>query len=257
MTEHQGVDEVDHVRLLQQLEHRQHVLTEMVRVQRSLARRAPLQEKLDLVTSAVARVLAVDLVAIRLVDPLTTDELVIVSGSGLDPDSPRRSPVSGSGVGGAAFRTNDIVVVGDYSRHPAAMTAYTRGGVQTAMGAPVQEFGRAVGSIVAASTVPGREFDETDLETLRAFADQASIALTEQHLYQAMQQGYVDPLTGLPNRVRLHEQLTTSLELETGSGAGPAVLFIDLDGFKIVNDALGHGMGDELLSRWPSGCATR
>jgi len=239
---------MDHAQLLKQLEHRQRVLTEMVRVQRSLARRAPLQEKLDLVTAAVARVLAVELVAIRLVDPLNTDELVIFSGAGLDPDSPGRSPVSGSGVGGAAFRTNDIVVVTDYAEHPVGMAAYQKpGGVQAAMAAPVQEFGRAVGSIVAASTVPGRQFDETDRETLRAFADQASIALTEQHLFLAMQQGYVDPLTGLANRVRLHEQLTASLELDTGTGAGPAVLFIDLDGFKLVNDALGHGPGDELL----------
>ena len=71
-----------------------------------------------------------------------------------------------------------------------------------------------------------------------------------------MQQGYVDPLTGLANRVRLHEQLTASLELDTGTGAGPAVLFIDLDGFKLVNDALGHGVGDELLVKVASGCAT-
>ncbi|GAA2381796.1 sensor domain-containing diguanylate cyclase [Dactylosporangium salmoneum] len=51
-----------------------------------------------------------------------------------------------------------------------------------------------------------------------------------------------DPLTGLPNRRRLHERLADSLR------ASPvAVLFVDLDGFKPVNDELGHEAGDELL----------
>ncbi len=233
--------------LLARLEHRQQVLTEMVRVQRSLARRAPLQEKLDLVTAAVARVLSVELVAVRLLDPEDTGELVVASGVGLDPDSPTRSPAAGSGVGGAAFRRNELIWVDDYEGHPAAMQAYSAAGVRSAMAVPVQELGRAVGSIVAATVKAGRSFDETDRETLLAFADQASIALTEQHLFTAMEQGYVDPLTGLANRLRLHEQLTSALELDTGAGAGPAVLFVDLDGFKLVNDALGHGIGDELL----------
>ena len=233
--------------VLRKLEHRQRVLDEMVRVQRSLARRAPFQQKLDLVTSAVAQVLGVELVAVRLVDPANPDELVVVSGAGLDPLAPDRSPVSGSGVGGAAFRSNRTIAVDDYRAHPSAMATYRHGGVRSAMASPVQQFGRAVGSIVAATTVPGRRFDESDRETLKAFADQASIALTEQHLFTEMQQGLVDPLTGLANRSRLHDQLASALELGTGHGAGPAVLFVDLDGFKVVNDAMGHGAGDELL----------
>ena len=235
--------------LVRKLEYRQQVLDEMVRVQRSLARRAPFQEKLDLVTAAAARVLGVEMVAIRLVDPERPDELMIVSGVGLDSEAPRHSPVSGSGVGGAAFRGNKTVSVDDYAEHPAAMATYLKGGVRAAMGTPVQQFGRAVGSIVAATLTAGRRFDDTDRETLRAFADQASIVLTEQHLFTEMQQGFIDPLTGLANRARLHDQLTTALELTTGGGAGPAVLFVDLDGFKLVNDALGHGIGDELLVR--------
>ncbi len=232
--------------VVRKLEYRQRLLNEMVQVQRSLARRAPFQEKLDLVTAAVARVLDVELVAIRMVDPLCSDELVVVSGSGLDPDQPLRSPVSGSGVGGTAFRCNDTVTVENYSAHPAAMASY-QASVRAAMGSPVQQLGRAVGSIVAATLNPGRRFDDADRQTLRAFADQASIAVTEQHLFTEMQQGLVDPLTGLANRARFHDQLASALDVTTGAGSGPAVLFVDLDGFKVVNDALGHGVGDELL----------
>lgn len=66
----------------------------------------------------------------------------------------------------------------------------------------------------------------------------------------ARQQQYVanhDALTGLYNRSAFHEQLGTSLALAKSAGSGVALLFIDLDGFKRVNDEQGHRAGDEVL----------
>lgn len=64
---------------------------------------------------------------------------------------------------------------------------------------------------------------------------------------EAEQLAYYDPLTGLPNRRLLHDRLRQSLGATVRGGHHGAVLFIDLDNFKNLNDTRGHAVGDQLL----------
>ena len=68
-------------------------------------------------------------------------------------------------------------------------------------------------------------------------------ALSEQLAERAVR----DPLTGLANRALLEERLRAALARDGRSGASTAVLFLDLDGFKAVNDRHGHAVGDLVL----------
>lgn len=64
---------------------------------------------------------------------------------------------------------------------------------------------------------------------------------------QIEQLAFYDVLTGLPNRRRLVDRLQRAIAAAAGSGAQGALLFIDLDNFKDLNDTLGHDTGDQLL----------
>ena len=87
--------------------------------------------------------------------------------------------------------------------------------------------------------------DGTGLGSLLTVADVTESRLSERDLRR---RALYDSLTGLPNRYLVRDRLEmAAARQERADGGGTAVLFIDLDGFKPVNDTHGHGAGDELL----------
>ena len=77
--------------------------------------------------------------------------------------------------------------------------------------------------------------------TLRDVTDQHKLEEEMKH------RAFHDALTGLPNRVMLQDRIAQQLASSRRSGAIAGVLFVDLDDFKVVNDTMGHSVGDELL----------
>jgi len=86
-----------------------------------------------------------------------------------------------------------------------------------------------------------RELNDANAALERDIAARRAAESTAAHL------AYHDPLTGLPNRRMLLERLQQDLAQAVRRGTHGAVLFLDLDNFKNLNDALGHSVGDQLL----------
>jgi diguanylate cyclase (GGDEF)-like protein len=115
---------------------------------------------------------------------------------------------------------------------------------------PIVADGRDIGGIVIGVTSGPERLAVTPRLTalLRGLAAQASIAVSNTRLLDQIRfQARHDVLTGLPNRALILDSAERLLD-RARVGASPiAVLFLDLDGFKEVNDLLGHAAGDELL----------
>jgi diguanylate cyclase (GGDEF)-like protein/PAS domain S-box-containing protein len=97
-----------------------------------------------------------------------------------------------------------------------------------------------------------RRADDGTITVDGVVADITERRLVEEQLAEArdrlQQLAYHDPLTGLPNRLLFNERLAEHVLRATEDGSTFAVLFVDLDGFKAVNDQHGHAVGDALLA---------
>ncbi len=92
-------------------------------------------------------------------------------------------------------------------------------------------------------------FSENIRNVLESVATQFSIAAQRQRLQREVSYlAYHDSLTSLPNRIQFDLSLQAAVDKGAEHGMQFAVMFIDLDGFKQVNDTLGHDIGDRLLS---------
>ncbi len=130
--------------------------------------------------------------------------------------------------------------------------------IRQGMVGPLRGESELIGSLLIANRLTeGTSFSDDDLRLLETLANQVAVALENGHLERSLAelsrlkeelryQAYHDPLTGLANRSLFIERVDERVRTAP-SGRLPAVLFLDLDDFKIVNDTLGHAAGDHLL----------
>jgi diguanylate cyclase (GGDEF)-like protein/PAS domain S-box-containing protein len=121
-------------------------------------------------------------------------------------------------------------------------------GIESCRSTPILSVDGMLMGMLALHYKSGQARDDSDGELLEAASRLAARALEQRGFTERLEfQARHDSLTGLPNRAYFMELLEAALQDASERSGSLAVLFIDLDRFKQINDILGHAMGDRLL----------
>ncbi|MEO6104080.1 MAG: sensor domain-containing diguanylate cyclase, partial [Pseudoxanthomonas sp.] len=116
------------------------------------------------------------------------------------------------------------------------------------LGVPLRSSHGTFGALVVKSCTGGATHGEHDLELLQFVSAQAAAAIERKRMHARLEHiALYDQLTNLPNRDLLHDRLRTALSRARREHGHLALLYLDLDNFKQVNDNHGHAAGDALL----------
>ncbi|HLF73646.1 MAG TPA: sensor domain-containing diguanylate cyclase [Anaerolineales bacterium] len=170
-------------------------------------------------------------------------------GAALDSEGTRNKPWSkprSNGLTYAVAQGGETIIVEDLQTHPLYHSA-PKDWTGSMIGIPLKVGDLVVGVMnLSRSTLGG--FSRSELRLLSLLSDQAAVAISNASLHQMIsRQAYSDTLTGLPNRRALDERLEEEVQAARRNNYSFAVIMMDLDGFKAVNDTYGHSIGDDVL----------
>ena len=169
-------------------------------------------------------------------------------------DGERVEPEGGDGVRQALVAVSQLVADGEARllnpSQPVAGRFLSLRGAREAVLAPLVVDGTTIGAIAAYDRLGEvRGFAETDVTLIKTVANHASMALHNESLMGRLRhEAMHDTLTGLPNRAQLMALTTAAVARAASGQSRVAMLIIDLNGFKAVNDTLGHHVGDVLIT---------
>jgi diguanylate cyclase (GGDEF)-like protein len=170
-------------------------------------------------------------------------------GAALNSDGTRNKPWSTPRTNGLTYtvaRSGEMMIVEDMQKHPIFNTA-PKAWSGSIIGIPLKVGDTVVGVMNLSRMTVGR-FTNSELRLLSLLSDQAAVAISNASLHQMIsRQAYSDTLTGLPNRRALDERLEEEVLSARRNSYSFAVIMMDLDGFKQVNDTYGHATGDDVL----------
>jgi diguanylate cyclase (GGDEF)-like protein len=170
-------------------------------------------------------------------------------GAALNSDGTRNKPWSAPRLNGLTYtvaRGGEMIIVEDMQNHP--LYKHTpQDWTGSIIGMPLKVGETVVGVMNLSRMIVGG-FSNSELRLLSLLSDQAAVAISNASLHQMIsRQAYSDTLTGLPNRRALDERLEEEVLSARRNSYSFAVIMMDLDGFKHVNDTYGHATGDNVL----------
>jgi diguanylate cyclase (GGDEF)-like protein len=204
------------------------------------------EESLQKVLAMLQRLVAHDKSGIFL---LSGEAYVLLEGSGFrDHSLSRMTMPAGHGVlAHAAASRQPIVADGPPGELPNGVTPRYFEDIRSTLVAPLILDDRVIGAVVLCSSAPGY-FQQDQAWFLNLVTEKlATTVSTAVSLQKLRMDASTDPMTRLPNARTTFERLQNEIARASREHTALAVLFLDLDRFKPVNDSYGHGAGDKLL----------
>jgi diguanylate cyclase (GGDEF)-like protein len=150
-----------------------------------------------------------------------------------------------AGLCGTALSTGTTVIEDDVRSVPEYVGFYLE--TASRMCIPLVSFGQTLGALVLDSSEP-RAFRSADVQPLESVADICATAIQNANYVERVKQlAYLDGLTGIFNRRFFELRIAEEIERSRRFGTGMAVIMVDIDHFKRLNDEFGHLLGDEVL----------
>jgi diguanylate cyclase (GGDEF)-like protein len=157
----------------------------------------------------------------------------------------------GEGIAGWVAKTGKPVIVNDVSRDPRFMRRFdeqTQFQTRSVLCAPLASRGNTIGVVEVMNREAGSRFTKRDLKLLLTLVEPAAIALENALLFQRAERlAVTDDLTKLYNSRYLNSYLGKELSRASRHNNPLSLIFLDLDGFKKVNDRHGHLCGSRTL----------
>jgi diguanylate cyclase (GGDEF)-like protein/PAS domain S-box-containing protein len=164
----------------------------------------------------------------------------------------------GEGLLWRIARSGETVQIDNYAAHPQARPAWSAAGLRAFLGVPILAGEDRVGALGFFMLSPDRRFTPRDLALAVSIGRQVGGAVQRARLHERLQQmAHIDSLTGLHTRRRFFELAQGAFEQATRRGESIALLMLDVDGFKRINDRLGHIAGDQVLQKVAARCRSR
>lgn len=201
----------------------------------------------------VARTLAVDLVAVLRGED-EDPQLLLAAASGWPSDlvgSHLVDAVPGTFAHHVRSSKSPVIVANLAAGADRIGPLSRRAGAASAIGAPIHALGAtAQHGLLIAHSRQRRSFSGTDANFLQAVANVLGAAI-ERHTAQerVAHLAFHDPLTGLPNRVMMHDRLDRVIELAERHDRAVALIWVDIDNFQLVNDSYGERAGDDVIGQ--------